>query len=289
MENTEFAVPTGLQDFFISESNARLLGAVQQMSVDGEVENVMVTGSQGTGKSELVKQFAACYERPLATFEVGQLSDPMQIFGQMVIENDETLWKHSLFAEAIETPNAVIHLQELNRIENDKVLNALFSILDPTYRNIYIDEAKRNLTVAKGVTFFATLNQGFEYIGTMPLDVALGSRFGLKIKLAQIPLPVERLLVMQRFPNIQFKIDDLMSIVNDLRTNTEKPLNISTREVIAMAKLVNYGINFKEAIISGIDTTDEGVENVLFNLHALDRLESSNAADDYKVFSTIAN
>ena len=269
--------------FYLKDININLLNAVQKMSESGEITNVLVTGPQGTGKSELVNQFSAKHNRPLAVFEVGRLAESTEIFGQLLLEDGNTHYEEGLFTKAIQQENAVIHLQELNRPETDKALNALFSVLDPTFRSIYIDEMKRDVRVAKGVTFFATMNQGFDFVGTMPLDLALKSRFDLKIDLERLPMNVERQLLMERFPRIQFSMDELMTFVSDLRGNTQTPVDISTREVIAMARLMQYGINVKEAIIAGIDTTQDNMENLLLSLHLKDKIDGGSESSGYRV------
>ena len=276
-------VPQSKQ-FYLSDTNINLLEAVQRMSEDGEITNVMISGPQGSGKSELVNQFAARNDRPLAVFEVGRLAEATEIFGQLLLNDGQTYYEEGLFTKAIQQENAVIHLQELNRPETDKALNALFSVLDPTFRSIYIDEIKQDVKVARGVTIFATMNQGFDFVGTMPLDQALQSRFDLKIELERLPHNVERQLLMDRFPSIKFSMDELTNIVADLRGNTQTPVDISTREVIAMARLMQYGISTKEAIVAGIDTTQENMENLLLQLHLADKIDGGHESKNYRTF-----
>ncbi|WP_220634223.1 AAA family ATPase, partial [Georgfuchsia toluolica] len=116
--------------------------------------NVLVVGKQGCGKSSLVRQYAAVHRLPLATFQIGVLSEPGQLFGEYALENGETKYKQFLFPQAIRTPNCIIHLEEINRPEHPKALNMLFSILSDD-RQVWMDELGL-LQVAPGVVFFAT-------------------------------------------------------------------------------------------------------------------------------------
>ena len=156
--------------YYIDSDTIDILQRIYTISHKHPV-NVLVAGRQGCGKSTIVNQYAAVYQRPLATFQVGILSEPGQLFGEYTLENGETKYKQFLFPEAIQTPGCIIHLEEINRPEHPKALNMLFSILSDD-RRVWMDELG-TLKVADGVTFFATLNEGDEYIRTELLDPAL--------------------------------------------------------------------------------------------------------------------
>ena len=55
-----------------------------------------------------------------------------------------------LFTDAVQTPHAVVHLQEINRGSSVEVLNALFSILDEGQRRVWIDDIEDFVEVARG-------------------------------------------------------------------------------------------------------------------------------------------
>ncbi|MEZ4602919.1 MAG: AAA family ATPase [Desulfobacterales bacterium] len=80
----------------------------------------------------MVRQFAACNNRPLATFQIGLLSEPGQLFGEHALKNGETYYRKFLFPDAIRTPGCVIHLEEINRPEHPKALNMLFPFFPKT-------------------------------------------------------------------------------------------------------------------------------------------------------------
>ena len=124
--------------YYINRETLDILEKIHKISEKHPV-NMLVAGRQGCGKSSLVKQYAAVYQQPLATFQVGILSEPGQLFGEYSLEDGETKYRQFLFPQAIQTPNCVIHLEEINRPENPKALNMLFSILSDD-RQVWMDE-----------------------------------------------------------------------------------------------------------------------------------------------------
>lgn len=175
-------------NFFILNEDRIVLERFKKMSEKHPV-NLLITGNQGCGKSSMVRQFAGIYKRPMATFQVGLLSESGELFGQQRLKGGETFYKEFLFPEAIQTPGCVIHLEEINRSESPHALNELFSILSED-RCIWIDELGF-VKVAPQVIFFATMNEGDGFTGTDTLDAALKDRF-YRIHLEYLPLAVEK-------------------------------------------------------------------------------------------------
>ena len=174
MNNGTLWVPQEDPYYYIDNETLGILDKVHKISAKHPV-NMLVAGRQGCGKSSLVKQYAAVYQRPLATFQVGILSEPGQLFGEYALENGETKYKQFLFPQALQTPGCVIHLEEINRPEHPKALNMLFSLLSDD-RQVWMDELGI-LNVADGVVFFAPLNEGEEFIGKELLYPARRARF----------------------------------------------------------------------------------------------------------------
>jgi len=259
------------QPYIISESNKAFLEAVDSISATGRNTNILVTGKQGIGKSELVVQYAATRNRPLATLEIGNLAEASQIFGRMDLKDGATTYVPGLFTEAITTPNAVVHLQEINRPENDKALNAIFSVLDDTYRAIWIDELQKTLKVAPGVTFFASLNEGFEFIGTLPLDEALRNRFQIKLDLTPLPRAQERIVLLMKAQLTEEQVEILLDLADRLRGNTQEPIYLSTRDLVNIALLMQHGLSPTMAVKGVVGTGMDKLESVLLSEHLAGR------------------
>lgn len=265
MSQVSISIPPLSRGFFIRESDKQLLAIVQQASVQGRIVNVMVTGPQGSGKSELVTTFAASNKRPLAIIEVGEHSDPRDFFGRMEAENGSTRFVKGLFTEAITTPRCVVHLQEINRAENDRTLNAIFSVLDDTSnRSIWIDEIGE-VKVAPGVTFFATLNQGYEFVGTQHLDAAMSDRFKFKIRLPYPDRETTVKILVTRLGMDSEKALRLAALAESIRAS-ETPF--SMRSILALGELLLSSMPLRNAVTYVVDIEDKDkLENILLSLH----------------------
>lgn len=253
--------------YLIQAEHVKLLGIADRRTEQGTSTNVLIRGAQGTGKSDLVSQFAASRQRPLAVLEVGRLAESREIFGYMELRDGRTNYVKGLFTDAITTPNCVVHLQEINRPESDKALNAIFSVLDDIQRSIWIDELGESIKVASGVTFFASLNEGYEFIGTLPLDAALEDRFHIKMKLGPLPEEIETNLLCVRLQISQEAATEIVGMVNKLRTNAQHPLHVSTRDIIFIAEFVQLGLTAMEAVKAVIGYDQDKLEGILLAEH----------------------
>jgi nitric oxide reductase NorQ protein len=273
-----------VKTFLISEENAEILEAVDKRTARGEHTNLMLLGEQGCGKSEFATQYAATRKRPFAVIEIGRLAEASQIFGYTDLDGDKTKYVEGLFLEAIKVPNAVIHLQEINRPESDKALNSLFSILDNSSREIWLDEIQATVKVAPGVTFFASLNEGYEYIGTIPVDEALRGRFPSKIYLKSLPTEVERDVIETRIGLPRTEIDGFMDVVEKLRTNTQAKTHVSTRDVLNMAEWIKDGLSMFVALKTVIGKAEDATESVLLAEHFAGRDVEGVAGENDKFY-----
>lgn len=281
ISNTKIPIPESDKHFFLSEDVIESMNRFCELSNRHPV-NVLVAGKQGCGKSTMVRQFAARNNRPLATFQIGMLSEPGQLFGEHALKGGETYFRKFLFPDAIQTPGCVIHLEEINRPEHPKALNMLFSVLSED-RSVYTDELG-NIKVAEGVVFFATLNEGDEFIGTEMLDAALRDRFYVSI-LDYLPREIET-----RVLSLKTGIDeaDALTIVNvaeKLRSNTREPLIVSTRHTLMIAEMVAVGASVEQAFTGSLQISRDMLESVLLSLHVeLKQTKRSNNDKPYRLY-----
>ncbi|MBI5568722.1 MAG: AAA family ATPase [Desulfomonile tiedjei] len=257
------AVPTPEEHFFLEEREIVYLERIHELSKRHPV-NLLVAGKQGCGKSTLVRQFAARNSRPMATFQIGILSEPGQLFGEHRLKEGETYYQKFLFPQAIQTPGCVIHLEEINRPEHPKALNMLFSVLAED-RRVWTDELGL-LQVAEGVVFVATLNEGDEFIGTEMLDAALRDRFYVTL-LGYLPAEIEA-----RVLELKTGIDSadaltVVNVANQLRGNAQEPITVSTRHTLMIAELISVGASVKEAFINSLSVSKDVLESILLSLH----------------------
>lgn len=266
--------------FYVSSETLSLLEKINAISFKHPV-NVLVVGKQGCGKSSLVRQYAALHRLPLATFQIGILSEPGQLFGEYALENGETRYKQFLFPQALQTPNCVIHLEEINRPEHPKALNMLFSILSDD-RQVWLDELGL-LRVAPGVVFFATLNEGDEFVGTELLDPALRDRFYV-ISMDYLPNEVEIEVIEKKAQISHAQAAEIIEVVNTLRGNPDLRVDVSTRKALMIAEMVASGAGLGEAIGCSLQTDKATLESVLLSLHlSLGKCEKGKT--EYVLFS----
>ena len=261
-DNPNINIPDEDPYYYIDSEAFGILEKIEKISQKKPV-NVLVAGRQGCGKSSVVNQFAAVNRRPLATFQVGILSEPGQLFGEYALENGETRYKKFLFPEAIQTPNCVIHLEEINRPEHPKALNMLFSLLSDD-RKVWMDELG-TLKVADGVVFFATLNEGDEYIGTELLDPALRDRFYVLL-MDYLPNEVEKEVLMKKTGISDTQANEIIDAINVLRLNSELGVAVSTRTTLMIGEMVAAGGTLRQGIITSLQTNKEVLESILLSL-----------------------
>jgi nitric oxide reductase NorQ protein len=270
--NQNLVIPEPDPYYYIDSDTLSILKKIHIISRKHPV-NVLIAGRQGCGKSSIVNQYAAVFRRPLATFQVGILSEPGQLFGEYALENGETKYKQFLFPQAIQTPNCVIHLEEINRPEHPKALNMLFSILSDD-RQVWMDELG-TLKVADGVTFFATLNEGDEFIGTELLDPALRDRFYVLL-MDYLPTDVEREVLIQKTSVSEKQADEIIQAVKALRSNSDLKIEVSTRTTLMIGEMVAAGGTLREGIVTSLQTGKESLESVLLALHMEHELLEKN-------------
>lgn len=218
-------------------------------------KNIMMTGPAGCGKTMAAKSLVAAMDRPDYYFNLGATQDPRATLIGNTHFNKETgtYFTESTFVKAIQTPDAVILLDELSRAHPD-AWNILMTVLDETQRYLRLDEAEGQATikVAPGVTFVATANVGNEYTATRVMDRALVDRF-TNIEMDVLNKDQEAGLLMALYPNVDKDVlDNLAELSNITRVesaNDEGKLSthVSTRTSVEAAGLIHDGFSLLEA------------------------------------------
>ncbi len=270
-------------------------------------KNIMMTGPAGCGKTMAAKSVVAALDREDFYFNLGATQDPRStlIGNTHFSKEDGTYFSEALFVKAIQTPNAVILLDELSRAHPDAA-NILMTVLDEGQRYLRLDEADGSPTikVAEGVTFIATANIGNEYTATRVLDRALMDRF-IVVEMDLLNKEQEFDLLKMMFPKVETDLlDKVANIVADTRAelSNESPrisTHISTRASVEMAGLIYDGFNLLECAevtiypqyddAGGLDSertfikqvvqkyADDGSSDNLFNVEEESNEEYANA------------
>ena len=218
-------------------------------------KNIMMTGPAGCGKTMAAKSVVNSLDRADFYFNLGATQDPRStLIGNTHFDSKKgTFFSKSLFVEAIQTPNAVILLDELSRAHPD-AWNILMTVLDYGQRYLRLDEQSGSDTikVADGVTFVATANIGNEYTSTRVMDKALMDRFTI-VEMDVLTEEDENSLLNYMFPHVDSGVLGNVSKIAAL-TRTESnsetariTSGISTRTTVELCGLLYDGFSLQEA------------------------------------------
>mgnify|MGYP006225018063 CR=1 FL=1 len=263
--STEVEIPSGHQDVvdFIQQSyglkpkglvmNSLKWKYLIRSAVRGK--NIMMTGPAGCGKTLAAKSLINGLDRPNFYFNLGATQDPRAtLIGNVHFDKSKgTYFSESLFVKAIQTPNAVILMDELTRAHPD-AWNILMTVLDQGQRYLRLDEADGQATikVAEGVCFVATANIGNEYTATRQLDKALMDRF-VVIEMDTLSDEEEHGLLTYLYPTVDSDmLNNVAKIAFMTRSEsmTENPRisgGVSTRTSVEIAGLLFDGFTLEES------------------------------------------
>jgi nitric oxide reductase NorQ protein len=218
-------------------------------------KNIMMTGPAGCGKTMAAKALVNSLDRPDYYFNLGATQDPRAtLIGNVHFEKKSgTYFSESQFVKAIQTPNAVILLDELSRAHPD-AWNILMTVLDYGQRYLRLDEAdgQETIKVADGVTFVATANIGNEYTSTRVMDKALMDRFTI-VEMDVLTENEENELLTYMFPHVDSEVlGNVAKIASLTRTEATSDTarvgsGISTRTTVELSGLLFDGFTLQEA------------------------------------------
>jgi len=218
-------------------------------------KNIMMVGPSGEGKTLAVHALKAALGRPFFYMNMGNTQDAQTaLIGKTHFDKSKgTYFEPSYFVKAIQTPNAIILLDELSR-QSDDASNIMMPVLDENQRYLRLSEDAKSelIEVAKGVTFVATANIGNEFTTTQVMDRALLDRF-VRIEVDTLNKKDKTSLLKEQNPNVNVStLKDLADLSEKIRSDYESDAPtvntlLSTRMCVETASLIADGFSLVEA------------------------------------------
>lgn len=239
---------------YVSEQDNALLNTIEKISNKHHAA-VMMIGPSGYGKTSIPEQKAKDWNMEFLRWDCATVRDPEEFFGfrgavdgSTMTEEGETFFSESNFTKTVEEGNAVIVLDELNRID-PYISNILFPLLDHAGKT---EVAGHEIVVGPNVIFVATVNVGFQFTGTFTLDTALTNRFAAKILVGPLPSEVEEGILKARAEVTTHQAKRIVKLMTSLRRLNEKgqlSIDASTRVSLQLGELMANGLDIKNSVV----------------------------------------
>lgn len=238
---------------YVSKSDRKVFETVRNIAAKRHVA-IMMIGPSGYGKTSVPQQMAKEWDMEFLRWDCATVRDPEEFFGfrgaqdgSTMDDDGETIFSKSNFTEVIENGNAVVVLDELNRID-PYISNILFPLLDHAGKTSIVGY---DIEVGPNTIFVATVNIGYQFTGTFTLDTALTNRFTAKVLVGPLPKDIETKILMAR-GEISYaqaeSVVDLMKGLRALNDSGELSIDASTRVSIQISEMVGAGLTIKEAL-----------------------------------------
>lgn len=212
-------IPALDNNFIVSSSNKALIALIKNHSNNSSINHakVRLVGPAGCGKTSFAMNYAAKNNLPCLVMDCANVREPRDWFGYRTFDpsTKDIIWNESLFVKMIETPGAVIVLDELNRV-SQMVTNTLIPLLDHRSQT-YLEEAGRVIKVAEGVTWWAAINEGNQFTGTTAMDNAMKDRFSYVVECDFLPEEEEVKVLNQKTGLDDNDCMKLVDIANQVR------------------------------------------------------------------------
>lgn len=120
----------------------------------------LLTGPTGSGKSTIVDVLSYLLKRPIFRPLMEKGTTSKTLLGSKGAKNGDTFFDAEGLVKAIQTPNMLIEIPEVNMVEAG-VVSIFNSVLDDT-KSITIPGMGKTVDIAPGVVFIFTRNEGYE-------------------------------------------------------------------------------------------------------------------------------
>ena len=209
---------------------------------------VLVIGPKGTGKTSLVREYAAQKSKKLESINFSLRTRESHLIGTKSLSEGSIGFDEGVLVKSMKE-GSMLYLDELNAAEAD-VLLRLDEALDDR-RQIVLKESDGQVIKANDSWFAVATINPLTHVGTKELPPQLLSRFPVRIRLDYPPEDVEYKIIKKHVKNLhETEILQGIKLANTLRQASaveELYYSPSMRETIAYAKLLEGGSSAKEA------------------------------------------
>ena len=209
---------------------------------------VLVIGPKGTGKTSLVREYAAQKSKKLESINFSLRTRESHLIGTKSLSEGSIGFDEGVLIKSMKE-GSMLYLDELNAAEAD-VLLRLDEALDDR-RQIVLKESDGQVIKADDSWFAVATINPLTHVGTKELPPQLLSRFPVRIRLDYPPEDVEYKIIKKHVKNLhETEILQGIKLANTLRQASaveELYYSPSMRETIAYAKLLEGGSSAKEA------------------------------------------
>jgi len=209
---------------------------------------VLIIGPKGTGKTSLVREFAAKKNAKLESINFSLRTRESHLVGSKTLENGSIGFDEGILVKSMKE-GSMLYLDEINAAEAD-VLLRLDEALDDRRQLILKESGGQLINASSGWFVIATINP-LTHVGTKELPPQILSRFPVRIRLEYPPGEIE-LQIIKKYISGSHDEDLLQGIklANSLRQAAaveELYYSPSLRETIAFGKMLDAGVKSRQA------------------------------------------
>ena len=209
---------------------------------------VLIIGPKGTGKTSLVREFAAKKGVKLESVNFSLRTRESHLVGSKSLENGSIGFDEGILVKSMREGD-MLYLDEINAAEAD-VLLRLDEALDDR-RQIVLKESDGELIQANSSWFVVATINPLTHVGTKELPPQILSRFPVRIRLEYPPEEIELQIVKKYISGSNDKeLLQGIKLANLLRQAAaveELYYSPSLRETIAFGKLLDAGLKQRQA------------------------------------------
>ncbi len=209
---------------------------------------VLIVGPTGCGKTTMLKEVAKAKDKTLIRISLNGEVGITELVGKWLLVDKKTVWQDGVLVDAMRHGHWVV-LDEINAALPE-VLFCLNSVLDDA-RALTIAEKDGEVVHAHpDFRAFATMNPSGEYVGTKELNMALLSRFGIKLE-STYQKPSEELKIIEQTTlnkDMSKIVVDIGKFLRKMHKDRVVSHIVSTRDLLVMARLLKDGAKMQEAL-----------------------------------------